>query len=112
MQWEQNVKLGDFRPDGDLLVHWFGKAELTRRGHRDRETRVECHFRIGYTADGNLSLVESIPQGKPETVELPIAPAMDKVVIPRGIRLRPFQPKDSSQDSKSSDKRIRNVKNR
>ena len=103
MQWEQTVKLGEFREDGDLLIQWVGIAKLERPGQRDRVSRAECHFKIRYTATGNLLLVESFPQGKPKTEELSVAPAADKVVIPRGIRLHPFQPNSSSEISTFSE---------
>ncbi len=105
MQWEQTVKLGEFREDGDLLIQWVGIAKLMRPGRPDRVTRAECHFQIGYTAAGDVLLVESFPRGKPETDELPVASAAANVVIPRGIRLRPFRPKSSSQISTSSEGR-------
>ncbi len=103
-QWDHTVKLGEFRDDGDLLVQWFGTAKLVRPGKRDRATTVECDFRIRYTDAGDLRLVESFPQGKPKTKTHPGTTATaDNVVIPRGIRLRPFRPKNAPQVSTSSE---------
>lgn len=100
-QWEHTVKLGEFRRDGDLLVQWAGTATQVRPGERDRETRVECDFRIRYTTTGDLFLMESFPRGEPKTKILPVTGAdnvgagklgADNVVIPRGVHLPSYRP--------------------
>ncbi len=103
VQWEQTLRLGDFLDDGALQFEWVGIAKLLLAGRPDRVTTVECHFKVAYTAAGDVLLVESFPQGRPATEELSVALAADKVVIPRGIRLQPFQPKSSSEISNFSE---------
>lgn len=97
-QWEHTVKVGDFRGNGDLLIQWIGLATMKRPGKPDRVTRIACHFIVRYTSAGDLVLVESLPQGKPKSKDVPDASVPAKVVIPRGIRLRPPRP-DSLRDA-------------
>lgn len=69
LQWEHTVRLGDFCPDGDLQINWVGRAKKVRSDRRVWMTLVECQFKIGYTSDGDVFVMESLPQGKPQTFD-------------------------------------------
>ena len=61
VQWEQSVGVCGFREDGDLQVQWHAITKLTRPGRSVQATRAVCQFKIGYTPDGKVFLVESFP---------------------------------------------------
>ena len=59
VQWEHSVGALSFWEDGHLQIDWLGAARLSRAGQPDRVIRVVRQFKVGYTPDGNVFLVES-----------------------------------------------------
>jgi hypothetical protein len=59
VQWEHSVGALSFWEDGNLQVDWVGTARLTRPGRPVQVIRVVRQFKIGYTPDGDVFLVES-----------------------------------------------------